>query len=147
MTTPLEITIYFKDNYKVKEIEYSDDNYCVVQIKHEEKVKKLMEKVGIYDYFCGYTWFKKDEVPEEWYEYDNIPCLDVHGGITFSELIGDYIVYGFDCAHYGDDKNEQLRDPEHILELCREMRREITNAKNNISEWSRTKNRVKQQRI
>lgn len=36
--------------------------------------------------------------------YDEIP-VDVHGGLTFSEQIGEYWTVGFDTAHSGDTSN------------------------------------------
>jgi len=80
-------------------------------------------------YFCGYTWFKTSEIPEDWLEYDNIDYnLDIHGGLTYSTIVGDYVIYGFDCAHLDDENNPNLRDETYVLELCRVMRSEILKA-------------------
>lgn len=68
-----------------------------------KKYKKLIRQVGIvgYKHFCGYV-----SIPEThpFYEvhYDDLPYLEIHGGITFSGYIGSAWYIGFDCMH-GDD--------------------------------------------
>lgn len=36
-----------------------------------------------------------------------------------------HVVFGFDCAHYMDDWNDALRDPDYVMQLAREMRKSI----------------------
>ena len=77
----------------------------------------------------GYCWIEKSRVPKQFWDYSEIQSdLDVHGGITYSEPVGDYIMYGFDTAHYGDEENPLLRDPEEIKSMALHMREEILRA-------------------
>ena len=68
-------------------------------------------------YLAMNTWFKRDlgvefgwgngyvALPKghKYYQvdYDDIP-VDVHGGLTYSQQMGDYWVVGFDTAHFSD---------------------------------------------
>ena len=77
----------------------------------------------------GYCWIDKSRVPKLFYEYSNILYdLDVHGGITYSKVIGNWVIYGFDTAHYNDDENPLLRDPEEIKGMAVHMKKEIMRA-------------------
>jgi hypothetical protein len=92
--------------FKVEECWYTDAGYiaaCVIVNKSHR---------------CGYVGVPQDH-PLYLMSYENF-CLDVHGGLTFSDLTGptpsenledkaypieteDYTWwFGFDCAHYGD---------------------------------------------
>lgn len=52
-------------------------------------------------YLCGYVNIHKDH--EMYGIIDNYDVdLDVHGGVTYSDFIGDDFYIGFDCAHSGD---------------------------------------------
>jgi hypothetical protein len=115
---PKEIEEYYNkihDRRSDVNLAYIDEKYALIRIKNE-----------YFDYFCGYTWFEQSKIPVSWHEYSGIPYdLDVHGGLTYSETVGDYIIYGFDCAHLRDEDNLKLRDESYILELCQIMRSEI----------------------
>lgn len=52
-----------------------------------------------------------------------------HGGITYDEQEGDYIVLGFDCAHYSDmipyytiySSDDHYRDLKYVLNVLKDM--------------------------
>ncbi|WFG33898.1 hypothetical protein YN120080_181 [Staphylococcus phage vB_SauM_JDYN] len=52
-----------------------------------------------------------------------------HGGITYDEQEGDYIVLGFDCAHYSDmipyyniySSDDHYRDLKYVLNTLKDM--------------------------
>jgi len=53
-----------------------------------------------FGYGNGYVGVNKNH-PCYGKSYDDVP-VDVHGGITYAELHGDYWVFGFDTCHYTD---------------------------------------------
>lgn len=53
------------------------------------------------DHYCGYVWFPKRPVREQGYN-GILTYVPVHGGITYAEIEGKGMKYGFDCAHSGD---------------------------------------------
>lgn len=36
-----------------------------------------------------------------------------------------YVVFGFDCGHYRDDQNENLKDPNHVMMLVEQMESQL----------------------
>lgn len=129
---PKEIQDYFYDGQEKRryKIAHIDEKYATILI--DRGVQWGFEK-----YFCGYTWFKLDEIPKEWHEYSDIEYdMDIHGGLTYSNIVGDYIIYGFDCAHLNDERNPRLQDELFILDLCQVMRSEIISA---IPKWCNDK--------
>lgn len=74
---------------------------------------------------CGYVKLPKEH-PRYEKDYDGIN-VDVHGGLTYSELENDKWVIGFDCAHSGDiapsceksleEARKEFPLPDHIKEL------------------------------
>lgn len=46
-----------------------------------------------------------------------------------------HIVFGFDCAHYRDEENPALSDPQHVLGLARQMRTQIAAYAKVINQW------------
>lgn len=56
----------------------------------------------IYGHLCGYIDIPKCH-PFYQKHYDEIE-IDVHGGLTFSDVIDGFWTIGFDCAHYCDYK-------------------------------------------
>jgi hypothetical protein len=89
-------------------------------------------------HLCGYCIFRKEEIPPSWwgdYNADGLQYLRVHGGITYASIEGDYVVFGFDCAHCYDDKNEKLKEPLYVLELARDMRHLISMYASRIHEY------------
>lgn len=73
------------------------------------------------NWYCGYCIFPKRPLIES--GYDGIASyVPVHGGITLSDELADgQMVYGFDCAHAGDEDNPQVRDVEWLKAECQRM--------------------------
>lgn len=46
-----------------------------------------------------------------------------------------HVVFGFDCAHYRDDEDYRLRDPQHVLDLARQMRAQLVAYARVLPEW------------
>jgi len=88
-------------------------------------------------YLSGYVTLHKSEVPPEWANYcaDGLQCLAIHGGITYAEQNGDWITFGFDCAHAGDDERPELQDPRYVLELTKQMEQQLLLYAARIEEW------------
>jgi hypothetical protein len=55
---------------------------------------------------CGYVTLPEDH-PCNGQHYDDLP-IEVHGGLTY----GKGATYGFDCDHYGDKPDLNLRSDE-----------------------------------
>lgn len=66
----------------------------------------------VFDYFLnGYVAIKKESLPKN---FDAESKIEVHGGITFQQKFGKFMVFGFDCAHAGDEDNKKLKDPRNV---------------------------------
>lgn len=60
-----------------------------------------------YGYYCGYVYTTTNIVLNR----DAVSIIPVHGGVTFMEKVdGGGMLYGFDCAHNGDNLNINTRD-------------------------------------
>lgn len=74
---------------------------------------------------CGYARFPEDPLPRT-SGYDGIAeYVPVHGGITYAECEDGEMVYGFDCAHAGDEHDARFQDVEWLLGECDSMARAI----------------------
>ena len=69
---------------------------------------------------CGYVRFPKKPVKEDGYN-GILTYVPVHGGITYAHSNEDGMVYGFDCAHSGDEDNPDVRDTSWLKGQCRLM--------------------------
>lgn len=79
-------------------------------------------------HFCGYVAIPAKELPAGWggnYNADCLQYLKVHGGITYASVEGEYFVFGFDCAHAGDDENDNLQDPKYVMLLTKQMEQQL----------------------
>lgn len=67
------------------------------------------------EYFCGYV-----ALPEGHAlfgkSYDDLTHIAVHGGLTFSQKVGELWVLGFDTAHIDDNPTEQNLD--YVRDQC-----------------------------
>ena len=74
---------------------------------------------------CGYARFKAR--PTKTTGYDGIlTYVPVHGGITYSgERKDGSMVYGFDCAHAGDESNPRLHEKDWLIPECERMAKGI----------------------
>lgn len=74
---------------------------------------------------CGYVRFPERPVKEDGY-YGILTYVPVHGGITYAgEHADGGFVYGFDCAHAGDNQNPDTWDMEWLQAQCVLMKRSI----------------------
>jgi hypothetical protein len=125
-----------KDGFKTVLVE---NNLCVV---HANPYQSLGGYPGLRDWYNGYCALPKASVPRRWidgdYSYnavsEDLPDLDVHGGLTFSDVQGDYLILGFDCNHAWDEDDPALHNPGHVLELARDMERQIVEGAKKLME-------------
>lgn len=76
--------------------------------------------------YNGYVRFPSRPVKEEGYR-GILTYVPVHGGITYAEQSEDgSMVYGFDCAHAGDELNQQLFDLEWVKAECQRLAQAIS---------------------
>jgi hypothetical protein len=72
----------------------------------------------------GYVRFAKRPVREQGYD-GILTYVPVHGGITYANADGKGMVYGFDCAHLGDEPDgdnwEQVNNYEWMRGECERM--------------------------
>jgi len=76
-------------------------------------------------YFCGYARFSERPLREQGYD-GILRYAPVHGGLTYAEESEDgSMVYGFDCAHAGDEERPETRDRAWLRTECERMVRAI----------------------
>ena len=93
---------------------------------------------GDLSYLCGYVEFPKSQIPERWWDdftAEGLKYLRVHGGITHVATDETTVVFGFDCAHAGDDDRPDLQNPEHVYRLVKDMETLISVYANRIQAW------------
>lgn len=89
-------------------------------------------------HLCGYVAFPAKDTPAEWvgnYNADALQYLAVHGGLTYAKRHGDWCVFGFDCAHSGDDERMELRDTTYVMALTRQMREQMILLRTRLDEY------------
>ncbi len=89
-------------------------------------------------HYCGYVVFHNRNIPKKWqgnYDADALQYLSVHGGITYCEKVGNYTVFGFDCAHYSDEDNHQLKDIKYVFMLTAQMKQQIKEYADNYKKY------------
>lgn len=70
-------------------------------------------------HYCGYVRLKKRLVKYESPHYNGIySYIPVHGGITFASEDEQGVIYGFDCAHSGDEKDPKTKDIDWLKKQC-----------------------------
>jgi len=90
-------------------------------------VRKSLPFVG--EFYCGYCIFPKRFLAEKGYG-GIVTYVPVHGGITYAEERKDgNMVYGFDCAHAGDENIPELKDIEWLKRECEIMAKSLNIAK------------------
>lgn len=100
-------------------------------------------------HYCGYVQIPEASLPKHWiesqpiYRADDIELLNVHGGVTYSKKNGNMVVFGFDCAHSGDETNEKLKDEEYIFSLCEVMEQQILTHAKKIDKYQSYKSKEK----
>ena len=66
---------------------------------------------------------------------NGLQYLNIHGGLTFCKVFGNYTVFGFDCAHAGDENNPKLRDANYVMKLVEQMEQQILEYKKHYPKW------------
>ncbi len=75
-------------------------------------------------HYCGYCEFP--ERPLQSAGWDRVvEDIPIHGGITYVEEFEGRMIYGFDCAHYGDAENPMTKNIEWLKQECERMATEI----------------------
>lgn len=77
-------------------------------------------------HYCGYVRFPSRPTKEQGHK-GILTYVPVHGGITYADEAEDgSMVYGFDCAHSGDDQDPKLKDLEWLRAECQHMAQAIS---------------------
>jgi hypothetical protein len=71
-------------------------------------------------HFCGYVRFSARPVIEDGCR-GVLSYVPVHGGITYAHQDDAGMVYGFDCAHAGDDEDPRVADLAWLRAECERM--------------------------
>jgi hypothetical protein len=111
-------------NYFITQSVLVDGDECVVDCRGS--------------HLCGYTRIPREKTPDSWrgnYDADALQFLSVHGGLTYAEDDGDYCIFGFDCAHAGDENRPELKDAVHVLSLAKSMRQQLDLFAAKRDEW------------
>lgn len=75
-------------------------------------------------YYCGYAIFTDPPLLSDGYQ--DVEDAYVHGGVTYGKRYDSGIqVYGFDCAHYGDEDDPRCKDYNWLSSQCEKMARDI----------------------
>jgi hypothetical protein len=129
--------------YDIKEIRATPDFYpynstdlCVAT---SDGLAVTMCKLSETNYhLCGYCAIPQIMIPKEWhgnFNADALQYLKIHGGITWCHTHRGYVIFGFDCSHAYDDERLELKDPQYVLNLARDMRKMIIDYASKIDEW------------
>lgn len=129
-------------NYNAGALQYLDIHggitYCEVYNNDEpelrEKIYKQIQKVRS---VIGIDW------QEKWKETRK---LELKASKKIGSLNNSYVVFGFDCAHSGDEENTRLRDPKYIMMLTEKMEDHLVKYSKIYDEWKKM-NREEQIKI
>jgi hypothetical protein len=94
---PLKRRPLYPDRQATKTWQYKDATCYLVY--HEE--------LG---HYCCYARFKQNPFTRGCHYQGFRAYIPVHGGITYAEKDSQGYVYGFDCAHAGDEDRPELKD-------------------------------------
>lgn len=130
-----------------KALPYKD--VCLVPFRVPDEELEGLEKIGLRPstvamftkgHWNGYTALHKSLIPREWrdgsYDHPGMQALNIHGGLTYCRATTNYVIYGFDCGHAGDDEKPELYDPDYVAGLARQMRQQLLAF---AQEWKRYK--------
>lgn len=114
---------------------YEDEN-------QREIIARVFKDVYGHDksqyHLCGYVALPKKNIPTSWwgnYDADGLQYLSIHGGLTYAGVVGGYCIFGFDCAHAGDDDDPNMLDPEYVMILVDKMEEQLLSYKKIIRKW------------
>jgi len=80
---------------------------------NDEAQKTLLRSKGEKAIDKAFNYFDRKEDIVNWYD-DQRMLLDYN-----------FVAYGFDCGHAGDENNEALQDPEYVFKLTEQMELQI----------------------
>jgi hypothetical protein len=52
-----------------------------------------------------------------------------------AKLPDSYVVFGFDCGHYRDEEDFNLKDPKYVMNLVEQMEQQLVSYANVINQW------------
>lgn len=108
-----------KDVWSVEPEKFWEKSFVVGASKVPVKMFLIKTDMG---HYCGYAIFPKAPFKEgEDYHLGVASVIPVHYGITFARDLDDFFVYGFDCAHAGDDEAEYTKDKKWLIEETERM--------------------------
>ena len=81
----------------------------------------IVQHTSFMTHYCGYCRFATRPVKEQGYD-GFLAYVPAHGGITYAKQSEDgSMVYGFDCAHAGDEDNPNVTDMVWLRTECEKM--------------------------
>ena len=80
----------------------------------------IVQGSGFMAHYCGYCRFAERPVKEQGYN-GFLEYVPVHGGITYAGEDEDGMVYGFDCAHAGDEREPRCWNMAWLKAECEKM--------------------------
>lgn len=112
---------------------WNEDNKAIIlrtpYLDIPENKRPMFNPILWQNYYCGYVLYHKSQMPTEWFNSDRqidlLDMLGIHGGISYKDVHGDYLVFGFDCNHAFDSENPKLQDKNYIIELINQMEQQI----------------------
>ena len=120
----------------MEELEFYPFNSSNMVLREDNMAIVRHDSLG---HLCGYVAFPAKDIPKKWhgtYNADALQYLNIHGGLTFAKKPNDdWVVFGFDCAHSGDEDNASLKDPEYVMDLTRQMEQQLIDYAAIIKKW------------
>lgn len=122
-------------NYK-KKIK-SEGNYkeWIYDTKNGLQFKCFIRRNMRMNNLCGYVEITKDNKLFGLNYLDIEIPLNVHGGITWSDLENDNWIFGFDCAHYNDmvftenfipRGSGEYKDMDYVTKECEQLAEQLS---------------------
>lgn len=63
--------------------------------------------------------------------------LELKASKKIGSLDNSYVVFGFDCAHLGDEENFNLQNPEYVMGLTEKMEQQLMSYAKIYEEWKK----------
>ena len=122
-------------NYHAGALQYLDIHggitFCEVynnEKQGEEYRKKIYKQIEKVRAVKGIDWSLK------WKETRK---LELKANKAIGKLDNSFIVFGFDCAHAGDDDDLELRNPEYVMNLTERMEQQLIAYSKIYEEWKK----------
>lgn len=91
---------------------YPESN--ALESKSRDKWVSIVVRHQSLGHLCGYVRFPRRPLLTDGYN-GAATYIPVHGGITFAKEDEAGYVYGFDCGHFGDDRDPNCQDIEWVF--------------------------------